>query len=183
MFAPGVPEVMREFHSTSTTLASLVVSIYILGYAFGPLFIAPLSEIYGRTYVYHVTNILFIVFTVACAVSTDLGMLIGFRFIAGMMGATPLTIGGGTNADMFRTEERGAAMAIWSVGPLLGPVIGPVAGGYLTQGLGWRWNFWLVTILVSSLGFLPCKPLKPPTGEALMLRECLVDRLASSPSR
>jgi hypothetical protein len=34
--------------------------------------------------------------------------------------STPLTIGGGTMADMFRVEQRGAAMAIWSLGPLLG---------------------------------------------------------------
>jgi multidrug resistance protein len=149
MFAPGVPQVMRDFHSTNANLGSLVVSIYILGYAFGPLFIAPLSEIYGRTIVYHVTNVLYIVFTVACAVSQSLGQLLGFRLLAGIMGSTPLTIGGGTNADMFRTEERGAAMAIWSIGPLLGPVIGPVAGSYLSQAKGWRWDFWLVTILVS----------------------------------
>lgn len=150
MFAPGVPEVMMEFHSSSTILASMVVSIYILGYSFGPLFIAPLSELYGRRWIYHGSNILFVAFTIACAKSTSLGMLIAFRFLAGMMGATPITIGGGTNADMFRTEERGAAMAIWSMGPLLGPVVGPVAGAYLSQAAGWRWDFWLLTILVRA---------------------------------
>ncbi|KAF2099054.1 MFS general substrate transporter [Rhizodiscina lignyota] len=151
MFAPGVPDVMREFQSTSTILASLVVSVYILGYAFGPLIIAPMSELYGRTIVYHVSNVLFVVFSIACAVSSNLGMLIGFRFLAGSMGSTPLTIGGGTNADMFRTEERGAAMAIWSIGPLLGPVIGPVAGSYLSQAKGWHWDFWLITILGGTI--------------------------------
>ena len=156
MFAPGVPQVMHDFHSTNQNLGSFVVSIYILGYATGPLFIAPLSEIYGRTMVYHVTNVLYVVFTVVCAVSTNLGMLIGFRLLAGMMGSTPLTIGGGTNADMFRVEERGAAMAIWSIGPLLGPVVGPVAGSYLSNAKGWRWDFWLVAILAGfvSIGML-----------------------------
>lgn len=159
MFAPGVPEVMAEFHSTNTTIASFVVSIYILGYAFGPLFIAPLSELYGRTPIYNVSNVLFVIFTIACAVSSNMGMLIGFRFLAGMMGSTPLTIGGGTNADMFKQEERGAAMAIWSIGPLLGPVIGPVAGSYLSQAKGWRWDFWLLSILVrlpsATMAFYP----------------------------
>lgn len=45
MFAPGVPDVMTEFHSQNEQLASFVVSVYILGYAFGPLLIAPLSEL------------------------------------------------------------------------------------------------------------------------------------------
>jgi multidrug resistance protein len=158
MFAPAIPEVLQDFKVTNTTIASFVVSIYVLGYAIGPLLIAPLSEIYGRLPVYHVTNILFVIFTIACAVSSNMGMLIGFRFLAGCMGATPLTIGGGTIGDMFRREERGVAMATWSIGPLLGPVIGPVAGAYLGEAKGWRWDFWLIAIVVrlsSAVSRLP----------------------------
>lgn len=44
MFAPGIPELMREFNGTNETVASFLVSIYVLGYAVGPLIIAPLSE-------------------------------------------------------------------------------------------------------------------------------------------
>src|ERR1700716_3761595 len=101
MFAPGVPALMKEFNSTSTTLGSFVVSIYILGFAIGPLILAPLSELYGRVPIYHITNILFIIFNVACALSTRLDMLIGFRFLAGSMGSACLTNGGGTIADLI----------------------------------------------------------------------------------
>jgi multidrug resistance protein len=149
MFAPGVEDVMIEFKSTSQILASFVVSIYVLGYCVGPLIVAPLSEIYGRVPVYHVSNVLFVVFTIACAVSSSLSMLTVFRFFAGVMGSTPLSIGGGSFGDMFKVEERGAAIAIWSMGPLLGPVIGPVAGGFLAQRAGWRWVFWVITIAAS----------------------------------
>ena len=112
-FAPGVPKVLQEFHTQSETLATFVVSVYILGFAFGPLVIAPLCEIYGRLIVYHVTNVLFVIFTVACALSTNMNMLIGFRFLAGCVGVTPVTIGGGTIADLFVPAQRGASMAIW----------------------------------------------------------------------
>jgi len=94
MFAPGVPEVLRDFNSDNATLGAIVVSVYVLGYAAGPIVIAPLSELYGRSYVYHVSNVLFIIFTIACAVSSNLNMLIGFRFLEGMAGSTPVTIGG-----------------------------------------------------------------------------------------
>jgi len=149
MFAPGIPDVMSEFHSTNTQLASFVVSVYVLGYAFGPLIIAPFSELYGRLIVYHVCNVMFVVFTIACAVSSNLNMLIGFRFLEGTFGSCPLTIGGGTIADIIPQEKRGGFMAIWALGPLLGPVIGPVIGGYLSQAKGWRWVFWLIAIIVS----------------------------------
>jgi len=156
MFAPGVPEVMAEFKSDSTTLAEFVVSVYLLGFAIGPLVISPFSELYGRLPVYIITTVLFIIFTVGCALSTNLNMLIAFRFLAGCVGVAPVTIGGGTIADMFRQEKRGAAMAVWAMGPLLGPVIGPVAGGYLSGSLGWRWVFWILAIAEGAVGiFIP----------------------------
>lgn len=114
------------------------------------LFIAPLSELYGRTPIYHVSNTLFVVFMIACAVSSSFGMLIGFRFLAGIAGSTAITIGSASIADMFLAHERGAAMALWGVGGLLGPVVGPIAGSYLASAKGWRWTFWLLAILAGA---------------------------------
>ncbi|KAH7353966.1 benomyl/methotrexate resistance protein [Plectosphaerella cucumerina] len=147
MFAPGVPLLMREFESRSTTLASFVVSVFVLGFAAGPLLCAPLSEIYGRLPVYHVCNVLFVIFNIACAVAPNMTSLIVFRFFAGCFGSAPLTIGGGTIADMIVQEKRGGAMAVFSIGPLLGPIIGPVGGGFFAEAAGWRWVFWLLAIL------------------------------------
>lgn len=45
-------------------------------------------------------------------------MLIGFRFLAGCFGVAPVTIGGGTIADLMKPEDRGAAMSIWAMGEL-----------------------------------------------------------------
>ncbi|KAI9743782.1 MAG: hypothetical protein M1818_002516 [Claussenomyces sp. TS43310] len=154
MFAPGVPQLMAEFGSTSQTLSAFVVSAYVLGFAIGPLLLAPLSELYGRLIVYHITNVLFVVFTVACAVSSDLSMLIVFRFLAGCMGATPLTNGGGTIADMIAQSNRGLAMSCFSLGPLIGPVVGPLCGGFLSEAKGWRWVFWVITMVSGLLTIL-----------------------------
>jgi MFS family permease len=123
---------MTEFNSTNTQLASFIVSVYLLGYCFGPLAIAPLSEMYGRLPLYHVCNVLFVIFNVACALAPNLGGLIAFRLLAGLAGSCPLTIGAGSLADMISKEKRGAAMSSWALGPLFGPVIGPV-GKYIPQ--------------------------------------------------
>jgi hypothetical protein len=97
-FAPGVPQVLRTFHETSNTIATFVVSVYILGFAIGPLIIAPMSELYGRHHLYNICNLLFVIFNIACALSKSMGMLIAFRFFAGCAGSAPLTLGGGTIA-------------------------------------------------------------------------------------
>ena len=151
MFAPGVPTAMREFHSSNVDIASFLISVYILGYATGPLLISPMSELYGRLPVYHVNTALFIIFNVGCAVSTNISMLIVFRFLLGVAGSCPLTVGSGTISDMFRQEERGKVMSIWTAPILLGPTLGPLAGGYVSASLGWRWDFWLLAIATGTL--------------------------------
>lgn len=93
MIAPGVPELMIEFSSMNNLLTAFVVSVYVLEFALGPLILTPASELYGRAIIYHICNIGFVIFTIACAVSTDIGMLIAFRFFQGCFGSAPLTNG------------------------------------------------------------------------------------------
>ncbi|ROT39923.1 polyamine transporter 3 [Sodiomyces alkalinus F11] len=153
MFAPGIPGIMVEFGESSATVATFVVSVYVLGFAFGPLVVAPLSETYGRAPLYRWGNVLFVVFSVATALSRNMDMMMAFRFLMGLAGSVPLTIGSGSIADMMPIEKRGRAMAVWALGPLIGPCVGPVAGGYLIQAAGWEWVYWLVAILAGI--FIP----------------------------
>ncbi|PWI66704.1 hypothetical protein PCL_04842 [Purpureocillium lilacinum] len=159
IFAPGIPQVMADFGSTNQEIASFIVSVYVVGYCFGPLLIAPLSELYGRAPLYHVCNVLFVIFSVACALAPNLGGLVAFRLLAGLAGSCPMAIGPGTIADLVPREKRGKVMAAWVFGPLFGPVIGPIAGGYLTEAKGWRWSFWVLAIAggaitIASLVFM-----------------------------
>lgn len=175
IFAPGVPALMRDLGSDSQALAAFVVSVYILGFAFGPLVVAPLSEIYGRSPVYHVCNIGFLAFLVACALAPTLDTLIVFRFFSGAFGSCPLTNGGGSIADMIRQEKRGLAMTTFSIGPLIGPIIGPVAGGFLADAKGWRWVFWVLVIVAGFVTIVMALFMRETYAPVLLQRK--VDRL------
>jgi multidrug resistance protein len=150
MLAPGIENVMEEFQTSSPTFATFVVSIFVLGFATGPLLLAPLSELYGRILIYHITNLLFLAFTVLCAVARNESMLLFFRYLSGFAGVATITIGSGTIADLMPREQRGTAVSVWSVGTILGPMVGPIVGGYVTEKFGWRWMFWFVAIAVGS---------------------------------
>ncbi|RSM00579.1 hypothetical protein CDV31_011745 [Fusarium ambrosium] len=147
MIAPAVQLIMDDMGEINRNLGSFSVSIYLLGYAFGPLFLAPLSELYGRLPVYHICMFLFLLTNVACVLSVKMPMFIVFRLLTGLVGACPLTLGPASVADCFRQEERGRAMAIWNMPVLLGPSLGPAVGAYVSRSLGWRWNFWLLVII------------------------------------
>ncbi|KAJ4982618.1 major facilitator superfamily transporter [Stagonosporopsis vannaccii] len=168
MFAPGVPEVMQDFNSTNNMLEGFMVSVYVLGFAFGPLVIAPLSEMYGRLLLYHSCNLLFIIFTIAAAVSTNMGMFIVFRFLMGTVGGAPMVLGGGTIADLIPREQRGTAITIWMMGPTLGPCVGPIIGGFLTVAKGWRWNFWFVAIVAGAFFIMSLMTMRETSAPVIL---------------
>ncbi|KAF2661320.1 MFS general substrate transporter [Lophiostoma macrostomum CBS 122681] len=146
IFAPGIGFVQAEFHSTSQLLGSFSVSVFILGFAIGPLFLSPLSEIYGRRIVLDSSNVFFCAFNLGCALAPNQAGLIVMRLLAGMGGSACLTIGTGVISDLFLPEQRGKATALYSLGVLFGPVLGPIMGGFIAQRAGWRWDFWVVFI-------------------------------------
>lgn len=113
---------------------------------FGPLLLAPLSEVYGRRIVFSGANWFFVVWQIGCALANNIETLIVCRLFAGIGGSGCLTLGAGVIADMFPREQRGMATSIWAMGPLIGPVVGPIAGGFIGQEIGWRWVFWILLI-------------------------------------
>ena len=148
MYAPGIPAMQRDFKSHENALATFSMSIYVLGFSVGPLLFAPLSEVYGRAIVYRCCLLVFLGLTAACALSSSIIMLVVFRFFAGAFGAAPVAIGGAIVFDLFRIDQRGAAMAIYQSGPLLGFLLGPPLGGLIIQYKNWRWVFWIIAIFV-----------------------------------
>ncbi|KAJ5899414.1 Major facilitator superfamily domain general substrate transporter [Penicillium taxi] len=74
-------------------------------------------------------------------------MFLIFRFIAGSAASGPMSIGGGTVADVTLQENRGKAMALFTMGPILGPILGPFIGGFVSRYLGWCWTFRIILIL------------------------------------
>ena len=87
---------------------------------------APLSEIVGRRPIYASTLLLAVIFTIPGAVAKNIATLLVTRAIAGIAFSAPMTLVGGTLADMWKTEERGVPMAAFSAAPFIGPAIGPL---------------------------------------------------------
>jgi MFS family permease len=80
-----------------------------------------------------------LVWNTVCGFAESKSSLIAFRFLAGLGGSAPLSIGGGVIGDLFDAERRGQAIAIYSLAPLIAPVVGPVAGAWIAEKSTWRW--------------------------------------------
>lgn len=110
------------------------------------------------------SNAVFIAFNVGCSQARTFDQMVAFRFLSGLGGAGPISIGSGVLGDLWRAEQRGKAAALYSIGPLLGPSLGPIAGGFLAEAHGaytygddtWRWTFYIVIIvgtISATVGF------------------------------
>ncbi|KAH8595457.1 major facilitator superfamily domain-containing protein [Bisporella sp. PMI_857] len=144
--APALSIIAKDFGIDNGARSQLSLSSFVLGYAIGPLFIGPLSEMYGRAPVLRLANLFYLIFNTACGFSRSNSQIVVFRVLSGMGGSAPLTIGGGVIGDCFAAEERGSAVGIYSLAPLLGPAIGPIAGGFISEKVSWRWVFYSTSI-------------------------------------
>ncbi|KAJ7588113.1 major facilitator superfamily domain-containing protein [Mycena floridula] len=173
MMAPSLPEIATMYDIHSSSIVALTLSVFLISFAIGPLFLAPLSEMYGRTWVLHIGNILSVIFNLGCAFSPTTGVLIGMRFLTGFAGSAPIACGGGSIGDLFSERDRASAMSIYTLGPLMGPALGPIAGGFLVQSVGVKYVF-IVIAGVSALGSFFAIPLLQETyAPVIRLRRAL----------
>ncbi|KAI1172776.1 MFS transporter [Nemania sp. FL0916] len=125
----------------SKSSSVLLVTIWELGEAAGPLLIAPLSEVFGRYPVMNGATILFIIATTLAALSQSTPLFIGARALTGLSVASNV-LGPAIVGDMFATEQRGAAISVIALAPLVGGSLGPAIGGAIAEKLGWRCVLW-----------------------------------------
>lgn len=145
--APALPNIGEELSIPDGAQRQLVLSIFLLAYAIGPFVLSPCSEVWGRVPVLRFGNMVFIVFTCLCGVSTSQSQITAFRFLAGLGGSASVGMGSGVLTDCWRSEERGKGVAIYQLAGVLGPALGPIMGGYITQYASWRWCFYTIVLL------------------------------------
>ncbi|KAE8364405.1 major facilitator superfamily domain-containing protein [Aspergillus caelatus] len=175
IFTPGVPLVLEEFHETNPTISPFIMSVHVIGFATGALVFSPLSEIYGRCLVMHISNIAFFVSCILCAVSVNVPMLAIARILLGVAGSIPNALSGGFVADMIPLENRASSLALLATGTITDQLLtfnlGPIVGGYMALNVGWRWTFWFEAILVGCSTILSFFLLRETYAPVLLRRK------------
>ena len=141
IIAPASTEIEEDLNM-STELTILTVSLYVLGFIFGPCIWAPISEIWGRRWSLLPPLIGLTLFSIGSATSKSTASLLVTRFFGGFFGSAPVSNVTAALGDMWSPKTRGTAMGLYAVcvigGQTLGPVIG--SGITVTRSMGWRWT-------------------------------------------
>ncbi|KAK4507363.1 hypothetical protein PRZ48_001098 [Zasmidium cellare] len=135
--------ISEELH-VGQEAANLVTTLFLLGYCFGPLAWAPLSEFYGRRWVFYLTFVAYWAFNFLCAFTPNFGGLLVGRFLSGTFASAALSNAPGVLADIWGPIERGQAMVVFSIMTFAGPALGPVISGFLQITENWRWSFYVL---------------------------------------
>ncbi|MCV5949013.1 MFS transporter, partial [Escherichia coli] len=85
----------------------------------------------------------FVIASALCGQAQSLEEMVLFRIIQGAFGASVIPLAQSTLVQIYPYEQKGKAMAIFSIGILLGPILGPVVGGVITDNINWRWIFYI----------------------------------------
>lgn len=143
--------------SPSRPASVLLVTIWELGEAAGPLVMAPLSEALGRYAVLNGANAVFVAATALAARSSSVGQLVAARVLTGLAVATNV-LGPAVVGDIFPRERRGAALSLLYLASLAGGAVAPLVGSAGAHALGWRRVVALTAALAAAceLLFLTC---------------------------
>ncbi|KAM5483306.1 hypothetical protein MaudMau93_006408 [Microsporum audouinii] len=164
----AIPFIAREFNVQSTEQLTLPISLFLLGYVFGPIVCGPLSESYGRKPVIVVGFVAFMLFTLTCAVMQSWAALLVMRFFVGVAAAAPISVVGGMLADVYdEPRTRGRYMALFMASTCAGPIVGPPVTGFISV-VNWRWSFWVGLIFAGLTA--PVVFLTPETYAPILLQ-------------
>lgn len=153
-FSPATIGISEEFH-VSRVVSVIGVTLYVMGFACGPVLWGPLSEQLGRKIPMVLGMFLFICFTFATGAAKDLQTIMLGRFFAGACGSNTLAVVPAAYADIYRVKARGVAVTIFAFVVFAGPELGPIVGGYICNSfLGWRWALYIIGIGSSAVTVL-----------------------------
>ncbi|KAJ6113492.1 hypothetical protein N7523_006809 [Penicillium sp. IBT 18751x] len=135
---------VSSYFGVGLEVSVLSSTLYIVGYASGPLLWAPLSELKGRRPGIIIAMLGFGIFNTAVAVSKDIQTLMICRFFCGIFGSSPLAVVAAVFSDIYNNRTRGIAIACFSGTVFLGPLVAPFIGGFINMSyLGWRWTAYI----------------------------------------
>lgn len=169
-FSP-VSEKFAEDFGVSSEVATLGLSLDVLGLAIGPMLQSSLSEYLGRSPIYIVSYGIFLLFLMATALVKSLGGFLALRFLSGLFSSVTVANFGGTIADLFVHDETGIPMSIFLWAATVGSPTGYLLMSFIGQTRPWRDVFWALLGICGGFWLFMVAALKETRHSIILARE------------
>ncbi|MCD7034095.1 multidrug effflux MFS transporter [Metabacillus sp. GX 13764] len=146
MYLPALPNLAREL-GTPASLAQVSLTACLLGLALGQVIMGPLSDVRGRKKPLIAALLVYAAASVLCVFASSIWLLILFRFIQGIAGATGIVVSRASVRDLFSGPELTKFFSMLMLVNGAAPILAPVAGGQLLRIFSWRGVFGVLAVL------------------------------------
>ncbi|GAB1201125.1 hypothetical protein APSETT444_010512 [Aspergillus pseudonomiae] len=119
--------------------------------SFGPMIAAPLSETFGRRFVYIIMTPLALLFILGAGFAHNFATLAICRLLGGILCSAPLAVGAGTIMDTWTGQNTNRGVVVLMGIAFLGPALGSLVGGWIAEYKDFRWSQWTTLFLGAAL--------------------------------
>lgn len=152
-YLPSFPSIEAEFN-ISRTLLSQSLGIYLAAFAFSTLVFGPLADRFGRRFVILGSLLIYIMASIACALSDSYSTFLLYRILQGVAAGGGLVAGRAIIRDVYSPEDAHHAMSRIMMLFAVAPAIAPVIGGWLHDLYGWHSVFYFLAIFSAGVFLL-----------------------------
>ncbi|MCF8177421.1 MAG: multidrug effflux MFS transporter [Sulfuritalea sp.] len=148
LYLASLPNLASDFSVTPAAVQQ-TLSLFVLGFGTAQLISGPLSDRYGRRPILIGGLALYVISSIACALSPNLDLLLAARFVQAIGSCTAVVVARAIIRDAYAPTEGARVLAKASSLLAMAPILGPILGGYLQVAFGWRAAF--VTLTIAGL--------------------------------
>lgn len=160
----SLPVILADLNGSQTAYTWVVTATLLATTISTPIW-GKLADLTNRKLLLQLSLLIFVIASAIAGFSQDTSMLITMRVFQGL-GAGGLTaLTQIVMADIISPRERGKYMGLFGAVMALGTVGGPLIGGFITDAINWRWNFFvalpfavIAIILIQKTLRLPVQP-------------------------
>jgi DHA1 family bicyclomycin/chloramphenicol resistance-like MFS transporter len=166
MSLPALTAIGAALH-VAPAQAGLMMSLFMLGFAFAPLLYGPASDRYGRKPIVVFACTLFIIAGIGCAFARSLSVLLIWRLVQGAGAGASMTIALAIIRDLFEGQAARTRLSYVAIATMVVPMIAPSAGAGLLALGGWRAipvalaGVGMLLLLTMSIGFAESARIDP----------------------
>ncbi|KAM3500436.1 hypothetical protein MY10362_006394 [Beauveria mimosiformis] len=163
---------LRARWNVTETEFAVGITLFVSGFGFVPMVLAPVSEAHGRYWVFVGAGAVFLLGTLGCALAASYAGILVSRLVTGMGASVFATLTGGVVSDVFDRDSRNTPMALYSLMIMVGTGLGPLVSGSMVDYMGWRWIFYLQMIMIAATSAVILVLFRETRGNVILARLC-----------